>query len=116
MVGGCSTLPHLVLSLARDEFRHFFIRVRAPSLSNCSGEHAGKPAHTIFVFGNFKKFLPRRCASSAAQNFGSSYTHTLTTGLRTCVITANGCGMGLPQDYGMDDILSETSLPYPAQT
>jgi proteasome assembly chaperone 3 len=24
--------------------------------------------------------------------------------------------MGLSQDYGMDDILSETSLPYPAQT
>ena len=24
--------------------------------------------------------------------------------------------MGLPQDYGMDDVLSEATLPYPAQT
>jgi proteasome assembly chaperone 3 len=24
--------------------------------------------------------------------------------------------MGLSQDYGMDDVLSEMSLPYPAQT
>jgi len=24
--------------------------------------------------------------------------------------------MGLSQDYGMDDVLSETNLPYPAQT
>jgi hypothetical protein len=32
------------------------------------------------------------------------------------IIVAESRGMGLSQDYGMDDILSETSLPYPAQT
>jgi hypothetical protein len=73
-----------------------------------------------------KRVLPRRCGSSAASSADLSNIPTVDPTTTTTIKTLGGttlelscrrvCGMGLPQDHGMAEILSETNLPYPAKT